>query len=115
VDRMADEAVLEGRRRQEEAGVDIVTDGEQRRDNFYSFVVDKLDGMRLMPVSELMEYMPDRANFEEQLRALDVPAFAIKSPVAIDRLKLKGSGLSQDEVEFLQRHTDRPIKVPIPG
>jgi 5-methyltetrahydropteroyltriglutamate--homocysteine methyltransferase len=114
-DGLADEAVLDCLRCQDEAGAEIVTDGEQRRDNFYSFVVDKLDGMQLMAVSELMEYMPDRANFEEQLRALDVPAFAIKSPVAIDKLRIKGSGLAVDEALFLKAHTDKPIKVPIPG
>ena len=54
--------------------------GEQRRDNFYSFVVEKLGGMRLMKVSQLMDYMKDCARYEEVLRALDVPAFAIKSP-----------------------------------
>lgn len=112
---IADRAVLECLRYQEEAGVDIVTDGEQRRDNFYSYVTDRLDGMQLMSVSELLDYVPDRAGFEEQLRALDVPAFAIKSPVAIGKLKLKGDGLSLDEVRFLQKHTDREIKVPIPG
>src|SRR6266540_2085947 len=76
--------------------------------------VGKIDGMRLMPVSELLDYLPDRARFEETLRALDVPAFAIKSPVAVDKLRLR-SGLAQDEVAFLQRHTQRPIKVPLPG
>src|SRR6266508_2031097 len=113
-DAVADEAVLDALQHQEAAGVDIVTDGEQRRDNFYSFVVGKIDGMRLMPVSELLDYLPDRARFEETLRALDVPAFAIKSPVAVDKLRLR-SGLAQDEVAFLQRHTQRPIKVPLPG
>jgi 5-methyltetrahydropteroyltriglutamate--homocysteine methyltransferase len=114
-DRIADEAVLECLRRQDQAGVELVTDGEQRRDNFYSYVVEKIDGMQLMRVSELMEYMPDRANFEEQLRALDVPAFAIKSPVAIDKLRRKEGGLSLAEAKFVMEHTDKPVKVPIPG
>ena len=113
-DAVADEAVLAALRYQEEAGVDLVTDGEQRRDNFYSFVVGKIEGMRLMAVSDLLDYVPDRARFEEILRALDVPAFAIKSPVAIEKLR-KRSGLAQDEVAFLQRHTTKPIKVPLPG
>lgn len=113
-DSIADEAVLTCLRYQEDAGVDIVTDGEQRRDNFYSFVTEKLTGMKLMSVSELMEYMPDRAGFEEQLRALDVPAFAIKSPVAVDTLETT-SGLAQDEAAFLQANTSKPIKIPIPG
>ena len=85
---VADQAVLEALRYQEDAGVDIITDGEQRRDNFYSFVVDKIQGMRLMAVSELLDYVPDRARFEETLRALDVPSFAIKSPVAVEKLRV---------------------------
>ncbi len=50
-DLIADEAVLLAIKYQEDAGVDIITDGEQRRDNFYSFVVAKLAGMKLMKVS----------------------------------------------------------------
>ena len=111
---VADQAVLEALRYQEDAGVDIITDGEQRRDNFYSFVVDKIQGMRLMAVSELLDYVPDRARFEETLRALDVPSFAIKSPVAVEKLRVR-DGLARDEVAFLQRHTQKPIKVPLPG
>src|SRR5712692_8888590 len=69
-DRVADAAVLDAVRFQEQAGVDIVTDGEQRRDNFYSFVVGKIRGMKLMSVADLLDYIPDRARFEETLRAL---------------------------------------------
>jgi len=51
--RAAFEAVADGEVRrcvalQVEAGVDVVVDGEHRRDNFYSFVTDKLEGTRLM-------------------------------------------------------------------
>ena len=110
----ADRAVVECLEAQEKAGVDIPTDGEQRRDNFYSFVVEKLSGMKLMKVSELMNYMKDRARYEEVLRALDVPAFAIKSPIVVERLREK-NGLSLDEVDFAKKHTSRPLKVPLPG
>ena len=111
---VADGEVLDCIRAQEEAGVDILSDGEQRRDNFYSFAVDKLNGMQLMKVSELLNYSADRARMEEVLRALDVPAFAIKSPIAIDILS-KRQGLALDELAFLREHTDRAIKIPIPG
>jgi 5-methyltetrahydropteroyltriglutamate--homocysteine methyltransferase len=50
-DRLADQAVLDVLHRQEEAGADIVTDGEQRRDNFYSFVAEKLTGVRMMTLA----------------------------------------------------------------
>lgn len=111
---LADAEVLACIRAQEEAGVDIISDGELRRDNFYSFAVDKLSGMRLMKVSEVMDYSRDRARMEEMLRALDVPAFAIKSPIAVDRLGTR-DGLALDEFAFLREHTDRQIKIPLPG
>ena len=114
-DRIADEAVLAAIKYQEDAGVDIVADGEMRRDNFYSFVVDKLPGMRLMKLSELLDYMKDRAGFEEILRALDVPAFAIKSPIAVGKVREGEAGIAVEEAKFLKAHTTRQTKVPIPG
>jgi 5-methyltetrahydropteroyltriglutamate--homocysteine methyltransferase len=112
--RIADEAVLAAVKYQEDAGVDIVTDGEVRRDNFYSFVVEKLSGMKLTKVSELLDYVKDRAGFEEVLRALDVPAFAIKSPIAVEKIGRR-QGLALDELDFLKQHTTRQTKIPLPG
>ena len=37
------QAVLLAIKEQEEAGVDVLSDGEQARDNFYSFLTEKLD------------------------------------------------------------------------
>ncbi len=113
--RIADDAVLAAIKYQEDAGVDIVADGEMRRDNFYSFVVEKLSGMRLMKLSELLDYIKDRAGFEEILRALDVPAFAIKSPIATEKIRGGEEGIALDEATFLKAHTGRQTKVPIPG
>jgi len=112
--RRADEAVLLAVKAQEEAGIDIVTDGEQRRDNFYSFVADKLDGIRLMTVAEVMEFVEDRPRYEKLLQTLDVPAFAIKSPVVVGPLERKRP-IAQDEFLFLRRHTSKRIKVTLPG
>src|SRR3989442_13023858 len=63
--KVADDAVLGAVNQQEDAGVEIVSDGEQRRDNFYSFVVEQLDGINLMTVSQLLDFVKDRAGFEE--------------------------------------------------
>ena len=113
-DAVADKEVVAALRAQEDAGVDILTDGEQRRDNFYSFAVDKLSGMQLMKVSDLLDYAKDRARMEEVLRALDVPAFAIKSPIVVGKLG-KRDGLALDELAFMRKNTDRQTKIPIPG
>ena len=111
---VADKAVLESVRAQEAAGTDLLSDGEQRRDNFYSYVVGKIAGMQLMQVSQLLDYARDRARLEETLRALDVPAFAIKSPIVTEKIAAP-NGLSRDELAFLKQHTDRPVKIPLPG
>ena len=113
-DRIADAAVLEALRIQTDAGVDIVTDGEQRRDNFYSFVADKLDGVRLMSLAEMLDYVEDKAGFEKLLQTLDVPAYSINNPTCVGRISRRRS-LAVEEAAFLKQHTDRPIKVPLPG
>jgi 5-methyltetrahydropteroyltriglutamate--homocysteine methyltransferase len=111
---VADDAVLAAVKYQEDAGLDIVSDGEQRRDNFYSFVVEKLQGIKLMTVAQLLDHVKDRASFEETLRALDVPAFAMRSPVAVGEVRKK-ENLAGDELGFLKAHTNRRIKIPLPG
>lgn len=111
----ADEAVLESLRLQVDAGVDIVTDGEQRRDNFYSFVAGKLDGARLMSMRDLLEHMPDPAFFEKVMEESDVVPEQINNAIAVDKLSLKGPGLAVDEAAFLLQHTDKPVKVALPG
>jgi 5-methyltetrahydropteroyltriglutamate--homocysteine methyltransferase len=111
---VADRAVLEALERQERSGVDLVTDGEQRRDNFYSFVTDKLDGVRLMSLAEMLEVIEDKAAFERVLDTLDVPAYAIKNPTCEARVR-RARPLALDEYLFLRDHTERPIKVTLPG
>lgn len=110
----ADDAVLLAVKYQEDAGLDIVTDGEQRRDSFYSFVADKLDGIKLMSMADLMAYIKDKSRYEQMLRARDVPAFAIKTPVAVDTITRKRP-LALDELQFLKQHTKKNVKVSLPG
>jgi 5-methyltetrahydropteroyltriglutamate--homocysteine methyltransferase len=112
---IADEAVLLAVKYQEDAGVDILTDGEQRRDNFYSFIADKIDGIELKSIADIIDLIPDKLRFENILRALDVPAYAIRNPIVVSKLRMRREGIAVDEVEFLKRHTHRLIKVPLPG
>jgi 5-methyltetrahydropteroyltriglutamate--homocysteine methyltransferase len=111
---IADKAVLEALEYQEEAGLDIVSDGEQRRDNFYSFVVEKLEGVRLMSLADIMDVVEDKASFEAILKAADAPAWAIHNPTVVGKVKPK-MRLALDEYEFLRQHTKKAIKVPLPG
>lgn len=99
---------------QEEAGVDIVVDGEQRRDNFYSFITDKVEGTKLMSLAEMLDTVEDKAAFEEMLRTLDAPAFAIRNPTCVGRLSRR-EPLAVDDLIFVRTLTNKPVKVTLPG
>lgn len=113
-EKLADKSVLDVLRIQEEAGVDVVTDGEQRRDNFYSFVADKLRGVKLMTMAEMLAIIEDKDAFERMLRTLDVPAYSLSNPTCVGRIE-RTSSLAVDELRFLKRRTARPVKIPLPG
>ena len=99
---------------QHAAGVDMVVDGELRRDNFYSFVTDKLDGARLMSLAEMLDTVEDKAAFEEMLQSLDAPAFSIRNPTCVGKLRRR-EPLAVGELRFLRQLTDKPVKVTLPG
>jgi methionine synthase II (cobalamin-independent) len=111
---VADKEVSRCVQLQLDAGVDIVVDGEQRRDNFYSFITDKVDGTRLMSLAEMLETVEDKASFEEMLTTLDVPASAISNPTCIGRLSRR-EPLAVHELQFVRQLTDKPVKVTLPG
>jgi 5-methyltetrahydropteroyltriglutamate--homocysteine methyltransferase len=112
--RVTDAAVIALLRLQEEVGVDLVTDGELRRDNFYSFIADKLQGIRLVTLAEMLEIVEDKASFERILQTLDVPAYSIRNPICEGRIERRRP-LAVDELSFVKAHTDRPVKVTLPG
>jgi methionine synthase II (cobalamin-independent) len=113
-DRIADDEIRRCVHLQVEAGVDIVVDGEHRRDNFYSFVTDKLDGTQLMSLAEMLDTVDDKASFEEMLSTLDVPASAIKNPTCVGKLARR-EPLAVNELRFVQSLTDKPVKITLPG
>jgi 5-methyltetrahydropteroyltriglutamate--homocysteine methyltransferase len=108
------EAVREAVLAQHRAGVDLVTDGEQARDNFYSFVADKLDGVRLMTLAEMLEHVEDKEGFGRLLDTLDVPAFAIRNPTCVAPVRPR-EPLALHDLERLRHFTERPVKVTLPG
>src|SRR5262249_55695629 len=113
-DDIADAAVVDLLRLQETLGVDVVTDGELRRDNFYSFVAGKLAGVRLMTLAEMLDVVEDKAGFEQLLQTLDVPAYSISSPICAGPITRR-EPLTTGDLSFMRRHTDRPIKITLPG
>src|SRR5512133_31832 len=110
----ADDAVKLSMAAQVAAGVDVVTDGEQRRDNYASFVGARLDNCQLVPITDLLSYVSDPAEFERELRALDVPAGKVRHPAVLGPLS-RSRPLAVHELEFAKTQTELPVKVALPG
>ena len=112
--RIADEEVRRTVRIQEEAGLDIVVDGEHRRDSFYSFITDKVEGTKLMSLAEMLDEVEDKSGFEEMLDTLDVPASAIRNPTCVGRLERR-EPLALKDFLFVKSLTQKPVKITLPG
>ena len=113
---LADRAVAQVVAAQLEAGVDVVTDGEQRRDSYASFVGGRLQNCQLIPIVDLLPYVEHPDEFARALRALDVPAESVRHPAVFGRLaRDPARPLAVHELLSVQRLTDRPVKVALPG
>ncbi len=110
----ADDAVQLAIAAQERAGIDVVSDGEQRRDNYSSFVGGILQNCQLIPVTDLLPYVDDPEQFNEELQALDVPAGEVRHPAVFGPLG-RNDSLAVHEVAFAQSVATRPVKVSLPG
>lgn len=110
----ANDAVRIAVDRQVRAGVDVVTDGEQRRDNYASFVGKRLTNCRLVPLVDLIAMVDDPEELQEQIASLDVPATEVRHPVVTGRLE-RSQPLALHELRYVKGLTDKPIKVALPG
>lgn len=110
----ADDAVRLCVEAQLRAGVDVLTDGEQRRDNYASFVGALLDNCQLIPITDLLPYVDDPERFKEELRALDVPAERVRHPAVFGRLA-RSRPLALSELQFVRGLSDLPVKIALPG
>lgn len=99
---------------QEQAGLDIVVDGEHRRESFYAFITDKVAGTKLMSLADMLDFVEDKAEFEEMLRTMDMPASAVKNPTCIGKLSRR-EPLALGDLQFLRTITAKPVKITLPG
>lgn len=110
----ADDAVKLAVSAQLQAGVDVITDGEQRRDNYSSFVATRLENCQLVPLTDLLPLVDDPDEFAREMQSLDVPADKVRHPAILGRISRRRS-LALHEFEFLRTTSNKPIKVALPG
>ena len=113
-DDTADDAAKLAIAAQLEAKVDVITDGEQRRDNYASFVGSLLDNCQLIPLTDLLPLVDDPDKFKSDLDSLDVPADKVRHPVVFGPLG-RSTPLAGRDVDILHKLTDKPIKIALPG
>lgn len=93
-----DDAVLSVLRDQEEAGIDIVTDGEVRRESYSAPFANSLEGVDRERTGTLV----GRAGKPNKVPLITGPLIRNKAVHVAD-------------VRFLRAHTDRIVKITIPG
>lgn len=94
-----DDAVRVVVSQQEEAGIDIVSDGEQRRTNYVTSVVRAMQGFDF----ENLKEKTMRAGRRKVMAGRCVSEVEHKGPIIVD------------DIKFLQTITRRPIKVTLPA
>ena len=95
-----DDATVLALREQEEIGLDILTDGEQRRESFVYHAAATWDGIDMVHQRE-----------KETYRNRKSPRIV---PRVIGKVKRR-SPASVEEVRFAKSHTQRPVKVAVAG
>lgn len=114
-DNTADDAVRLCVDAQLASGVDVVSDGEQRRDNYASFVGNILDNCLLVPLTDLLPMVEHPEEFEKELDSLDVPADKVRHPVVFGPLGRSNALLKRDLDLVKSIVSDKPIKLALPG
>jgi len=93
-----DDATIVAIRDQERAGIDIVTDGEMRRESYFNRFATALEGIDLDNPGTIMS-------------RTGKPAIVPRVVGKIRRVR----AVERRDAEFLRAHTDRRIKVTVPG
>jgi len=93
-----DDATIVAIRAQEEAGIDIVTDGEIRRESYSNRFATALDGVDL----------------DNPGTALDRSGHPNPVPRVVGKIR-RLRPVEVDDLRFLKAHTTRPVKITVPG
>lgn len=113
-EKLVDEKTKEVVKLQEDLDIDIITSGEIGRDNYVSFISEKLGGVSQMSMAEMLDYVDDKREFENILNTLDVPASSIKNAICTGKVEYTGD-IVASELKNLKSFTNRPVKITLPG
>jgi 5-methyltetrahydropteroyltriglutamate--homocysteine methyltransferase len=93
-----DDATILAIKAQEEAGIDIVTDGEMRRESYSNRFATALEGV----------------DIDNPGTALDRSGHPNPVPRIVGKIRRRHA-VQVEDVQFLKRHTTKPVKITVPG
>jgi 5-methyltetrahydropteroyltriglutamate--homocysteine methyltransferase len=99
LERAQDDATILALRDQERAGIDVVTDGEMRRESYSNRFATALEGMDSDHPAEVPSRTPGRVQIV---------------PRVVGKLR-RTAPVQVRDVAFLRAQTDKPIRITIPG
>jgi 5-methyltetrahydropteroyltriglutamate--homocysteine methyltransferase len=111
LDAAMDDSVRLAVREQEDAGIDIISDGEQRRISFLAMIGERVEGFRLLTMPELAAGRP--AGAQATITKLMLPS-RVPQPVAVEKIR-RTQPIAVHEFEFTRKFTGRHVKVPLPS
>ncbi len=112
----ADDAVRLAVEAQLRAGVDVVTDGEQRRDNYASFVGRPARQLPADPAHRpAARSSTTPRTSKREMRSLDVPASEVRHPAVFGPPRAEPAARRCTSSRSSAALTDRPVKVALPG
>lgn len=101
-----DDAVKLTIKEQEMAGIDVITDGEQRRVSFVSFVGQTIPGFSLVHISEI------NPNAVRIMKEQNAPITYWR---AVAAGTIRDAPIAVRELEFTRSVTEKPVKVTLPS
>jgi 5-methyltetrahydropteroyltriglutamate--homocysteine methyltransferase len=106
--RIEDRAVDEAIALQQQAGVDVVTDGEMRRTHFIAPLTDVISGVKPIPAFKRVWKRPHEPN-EPALQTEIQVQYAV-----VDRIRRLRT-LTNEEFTYARSHAHKPLKVTLPS
>ena len=106
--RIEDRAVDEAIALQQQAGVDVVTDGEMRRTHFIAPLTDVISGVKPIPAFKRVWKLPHEPNEPAVQTEIQVQYAVVER---IRRLRT----LTSEEFTYARSHAHKPLKVTLPS
>jgi len=94
-----DDATILAIREMEEAGIDVISDGEQRRENYLTYFCRKLSGFDFQRTTK---------------KSIRAGSFEWEVPRIVGPVRRR-KPMALYDLQFLKRHTAKPVRMVIPG